>query len=187
MSCRPATVLAACLAFAAPAFADPAADYARLRDALPQLDPARDAAGYLATAQALVQGMQGRWLVTNPALMAGQDGLPPPDVLQQFCDRTGMQAAPDGPLGFTLTTPTEGQPFVLRMTWAGGTSFLATMDFAGAMDRFFPGMKVEDTPGGGLLQMAQGGQGHVALLPASGDLILMVPTSQPVQLLLRCP
>jgi hypothetical protein len=131
--------------------------------------------------------MQGRWLVTNAALMAGQDGLPPPGQLRQFCDRSGMQAAPDGPPGFTLTIPTDGQPFTPRVTWAGGMSFLATIDFAGAMDRFFPGMQVEDTPGGALLQLAQSGQGHVALLPAGQDLILMVPTSQPVQLLLRCP
>lgn len=172
---------------ATPAVADPAADYARLRDALPDLDPARDAVGYVSAAQGVVQAMQGRWLMTSPALLSGQKGLPPPGQLQDLCERAGMQATPDGPLGFTLSTPTRGQPFTLRMTWAGGSSFLATMDFAGAMDRFFPGMKVEDTPGGALLQMAQSGQGHVALLPAGQDLMLMVPTSQPVQLLLRCP
>ena len=181
------TLLAGILAGPLPALADPAADYARLREALPQLDPGRDAVGYISAAQAIVAGMQGRWLMTSPALLAGQEGLPPAEQVQVFCDRTGMEADQDGPLGFTLSSATNGQPFLLRLTWAGGTSFLMTMDFAGAMEKFFPGMKVEDTPGGALLQMAQNGQGSVALLPAGPDLVLMIPTGQPVQLLVRCP
>lgn len=181
-------LFAACLA-ALPvlASADLAADYQRLAAALPDLDPGRDPISYMASAQDLVQRMQGSWLLAPYVMLAEEDGFPPAETLQTHCEMAGMDAAPDGPLGFTLTMPTNGAPFRLRMTWAGGTSYLSTMDFAGALDRFFPGMKIEETPGGSLLQMAQNGQGSVALLPAGKDLILLVPASQPVQLLIRCP
>lgn len=183
----PALVTACLAALPMIAPADPAADYARLAQALPQLAPGQEPVGYMTSALALAQTMQGRWLMTSFNLMAEEDGFPSAEKLQKYCDMLGMEAAPDGPLAFTLTTPTKGEPFRLRLTWAGGNSYLSTMDFAGALDRFFPGMKPEETPGGALLQMAQNGQGSVALLTAGEDLILMIPTSQPVQLLVRCP
>ncbi|MCB6178400.1 hypothetical protein LHP98_09685 [Rhodobacter sp. Har01] len=171
-----------------PAAADPAADYVRLRQALPTILFGNDIGLHLQLNAEVIKRLEGRWTLVAPLM---QDGLtfPAADALAKACDRAGYQVAPEGTLGLTLTLPTKTKPYVIHLRYAGGTTYLASVDEAGLMARLFPGKDFEDLQPDMLYSTLLGGtwQGYVSLLPAGDDLVLIQPQSRPPELLARCP
>jgi hypothetical protein len=187
MRLSPALAVAATLS-AAQAHADPAADYDRLRTVLPTLLFGRDTAQHLEQTAGMLEQMNGRWVMVSAAF---PDGVTFPDasLIARMCDKQAFDLATDGTYGVTLTMPTDTAPHVIRLRYAGYSTFLATFDEAGVLARFLPGNTASEVGPEVTYNLVTNGalSGYVSLYPVGPDLILLHPLLQPPELLARCP
>lgn len=177
--------LAACLS--SPTLAGPAEDFARLRAAFPALYFGTDTGQHMKLNAGLVKWMEGRWTLVSPLM---EDGVtfPEDDLIAKGCDRLTFTSAADGNLSLTLTMETKAEPYVIRFNWAGGSSYIVTMDEAGLLARLFPGKAFEDLQPQQLASALTNSAwlGYVTLTPAGEDLVLLQPQARPPILLARC-
>jgi hypothetical protein len=178
--------LAALTAF--PAMADPAEDYARLREAMPTLLLGSDTTLQLRLQAEVIKRLEGRWIQVS-ALMTDGVTFPDRDQIATGCKRSAFEVEPDGMLGLTMATPTKSDPYVIRLRYAGGTTYLSTIDEAGAMARLFPGKTPADLKPEMLYStfVTSGWSGFVTVNPAGDDLVLIQPQGRQPEMLARCP
>jgi hypothetical protein len=184
-----AALLALALALAArPAAADPAADYARLAEALPGLTFATDPARLVAAQTGMLAGLPGRWAPVA-ALMADGTTFPDAALLARACERSAFVAAVDGPLSVTLTRDAATPPMVIRLTYAGGATWVASTDQAGYLASVFGDRPLAEIAPDMLYSALTQGPwlGELSLLPAGEDLLFVQPRARPAELLARCP
>jgi hypothetical protein len=188
LSASRAALALATLALAAPALTDPAADYARLAAAFPGLSFANDPGPMLQGQTQALEALSGQWILAG-ALMEGGTAFPDPDLIAGACARSASALTVTGPAALRLTRTTASGTLTVDLTYAGGTSYVATYDQAGFIDLFFGGRSAEEL-GPDLLYGPLTGNiwlGHVSLLPVSKDLILVLPQARTPELLVRCP
>lgn len=185
---RLAKLIAALALVAQPALADPASDYATLRQALPTILFARGGAENLALQAQVLQQIEGRWTNITPLMPDGVN-FPADELIAKTCERLGYDLVKVGHFGLTLTLKTKGQPFVVSLRYAGGATYIATFDEAGLFDRLFPGKPLEEMD----LDMVYSTlvknvwQGYITVLPVGKDLLLLQPLGAAPELMARCP
>jgi hypothetical protein len=182
----PSLCLAALLA--SPALADPASDYARMREALPTILFGNDIELQLQLQAEILSRMEGRWVQVTPLMKEGFK-FPDANLLARTCDRAGFDVALSGTFGLTLTQrPVKAAPYVIHLTYAGATTYIATVEEAGLVERIAPDKDLaEVTPQvlyNGLVN--NGWAGYMSLLPLGEDLVLLQPLARAPELLARC-
>ncbi len=180
--------LAVLAALATPAMADPATDYARLREAMPTLLFGTDVALHVQVQTEVLKRLQGRWVAVSPLMTDGVT-FPDEEGLKTLCSKLAFEVAPNGVLGLTMTMATKAEPYVIRMDYVGGTTYLSTVDEAGILARIFPGKDADEIDPLMLFSsvVRSTWKGYVGLIPVSNDLVLVQPLAAPPELLARCP
>ncbi len=105
--------LAVLTALASPAMADPARDYARLREAMPTLLFGTDVALHVQVQTEVLKRLEGRWVAVSP-LMADGVTFPDAEGLNTLCSKLTFEVAPNGALGLTMTMATTAEPYVIQ-------------------------------------------------------------------------
>jgi hypothetical protein len=166
--------------------ADPNADLQRLMQAMPGLSVGLAPEEQLASAEALLSQIEGRWMPLAP-LLGGKLGPIDEELLQTACDKIGRAFTRRGMLGFDITLMTKGVPFVTHLQFAGGNAFVSTFDDDGLRSRLF-GDKTDIDANmlfGALLRTDA--LGYVSIHSAGADLLLVQGLARPADVWARCP
>ena len=137
---------------------------------------------------AIVPQVQGRWV---PAHTLFPDGAFDADWLDTACRQVGVELAPTGRFGFTMTRMRGEEPLdaVTSYAFVGGSTFTRSTDLEGVVTMLYGERDLSEMPPASWLHALSSpmNHGHAILRMPSPNILVIESVASVPYLLMRCP